>query len=154
MKIIFSVSIITAITACFSASASAQQPQCDQDCIRTVRGILKASYMGASISWLDKANDRLGDKIGVAVLKIYPGKSLYKADHIRTFLPVIREAFSYPEVIEDARDKNPIVTVALLRKLQRRVKDHFLHLEIARTLNALMFAAGKMEAVPSVKEFR
>ncbi len=152
MRTIFSIAFGAAIIFAFSESALAQEPQCDKDCIRTVRAILKVSYMGGSVSWLDKANDRLGDKIGVAVIKIYPGKSLYQPDNIRTFLPVIQEAFKYPEMIENSSDKNPRVTIALLHRLQMRIKDHFLHLEITRTLNEVMFTAKKMESIPSANE--
>ena len=154
MRTLFSIAFVAAILLVFSESALAQEPQCDKECIQEVRAILKASYMGASISWLDKANDRLGDKIGVAVIKIYPGKSLYHADNIRTFLPVIQEAFKYPELIENPSDKNPRVTIALLHRLQIRIKDHFLHLEITRSLNEVMFATKKMESVPSRNETR
>jgi hypothetical protein len=154
MKVFLSVSFVASMIFSFSASARAQQPQCDKDCIHTVRGILKASYLGYSISFLDKANDRLGDKIGVAVLKIYPGKSLYRPDNIRTFLPVIQEAFKYPELIENPSDKNPMMTIALLHKLQRRVKDHFLRMDITKTLNVVMFTAKKAESISPARELR
>ncbi|SRR6266436_3709021 len=154
MRTIFSIAFGAAIMFAFSESALAPGPQCDKDCIRTVRALLKASYMGVSVSWLEKANDRLGDKIGAAVIKIYRGRSLYQPDNIRTFLPVIQEAFKYPEMIQNSSDKNPRVTIALLHRLQMRIKDHFLHLEITRTLNEVMFTAKKMESIPSANEAR
>ena len=109
--------------------------------------------MGASISWLDKANNRLGDKIGAAVIKIYSGNPCI-GQITFAFLPVIQEAFKYPEMIQNSSDKNPRVTIALLHRLQKRIKDHFLHLEITRTLNEVMFATKKMEAIPSANEVR
>jgi hypothetical protein len=122
-----------------SEQTLAQRPDCDKQCVSEVRGMLKVSYMGGSVSWLDKANARLGDKVGVAIFKIYQGRSLYKPDNIRTFLPVIQQAFESPEMIELVEHRNPLVTQPLLEKLQRRIKDHFLHLEITRTLNVVKF---------------
>jgi hypothetical protein len=126
----------------FSASANglAQKTQCDKDCVKTVRGLLKASYDGFSTGWLEKANSRLGDKVGAAIIKIYRGRALYKPDNIRTFLPVIQMAFRDTDMIENPQDKNPIVTASLLRRLQRRTKDHFLSMDITKTLNVVIFS--------------
>ena len=140
MKYGFSALFVLAIVFGVSGTSLAQQSQCDKDCVQTVRGLLKASYDGISISWLEKENSRLGDKVGVAILKIYRGKALNKPDNIRTFLPVIQLAFKDPEMIENSEDKNPKVTAALLRRLKRRIKDHFLNLEITRTLNVVQFS--------------
>jgi hypothetical protein len=140
MKYVFSALFVFVIVFSAPRVNLAQQPQCDKECIQTVRGMLKASYEGFSISYLDKANSRLGDKVGVAILEIYKGKALYKPDNIRTFLPVIQLAFKYPDMIENPSDKNSKVTAALLRRLKRRIKDHFLNLEITRTLNVVQFS--------------
>jgi hypothetical protein len=117
-----------------------QRPTCDSECMRTVRNLLKASYIGVSLTWLEKANYSLGDKIGVAVPKIYKGKSLYTADNIRTFLPVIKDSFFDRSMIDQESERNARVTIALLKRLQARVKDHFLNREITLTLNGLMFS--------------
>ncbi len=140
MKYVFLSLLILALVLSAPRVTLGQQPQCDKECVQEVRGMLKASYDGFSLSWLDKANSRLGDKIGVAVLEIYKGKALYKPDNIRTFLPVIQLAFKYPDMIESSSDKNPKVTLALLRRLKSRIKDHFLNLEITRTLNVVQFS--------------
>jgi hypothetical protein len=107
--------------------------------VQTVRGLLDASYRGFSTGWTEKQNYRLGDRVGVAIQQIYRGKSLYNATNIRTFLPLIQEAFRYPDLIENPEDKTPIFSLALLRRLKGRVKDHFLNMEITKTLNVVQF---------------
>jgi hypothetical protein len=126
------------IVSCF-INGSAQQSRCNGNCVQTVRGLLDASYRGFSTGWTEKQNHRLGDRVGVAIQQIYKGRSLYSADHIRTFLPVIEEAFKYPNLIENPEDKTPNVSLALLLRLRNRVKDHFLNMEITKTLNAIQF---------------
>ncbi len=130
------------IVAC-SINGVAQQSRCNRDCLQTVRGLLDASYRGFSTGWTEKQNHRLGDRVGAAIQQIYQGKSLYKADHIRTFLPVMEEAFKYPDLIENPEDKTPIISVALLRRLKGGVKDHFLNMEITKTLNVIQFHTKK-----------
>jgi len=133
---------------CLGIPCLARQPRCDKECVRIVRGMLTESYHGFSSGFGEKANHRLGDKVGAAILQIYKGKALYKPDNIRTYLPVIQEAFKYTELIENPEDKNPVTTAALLRRLRKRVKDHFLNLEITRTLNVVQFS-GQNVAPPS-----
>jgi hypothetical protein len=123
----------------------AQQPECNQDCVQSVRDLLKWSYYGFSSGFQDKANYRLGDKVGAAVLRIYKGNALYKPDNIRTFLLVMQRAFMYPDAIKDPRDKDPRVTAALLRRLKNRIKDHILNLEITRTLNVITIEKQQTE---------
>ncbi len=132
-----------------SFNSYGQRPTCDVECMRTVRNLLKASYSGVSLSWLEKSNYRLGDKIGVALPKIYKGKSLYNADNIRTFLPVIKDSFFDRSMIDVESDRYAKVTIALLKRLKVRVKDHFLNREITLTLNGLMFSpATETTATP------
>jgi hypothetical protein len=128
---------------CVGAEGLAQQPSCDRACVQSVRGLLQESYHGFSSGWGEKANNRLGDKVGVAILHIFKRKALYKPDNIRTFLPVIQQAFKYPDMIESTEDRNPRVTTALLRRLKRKIKDHFLNLEITRALNLVQFSSQR-----------
>jgi hypothetical protein len=99
--------------------------------------LLKESYLGFSTGFGEKANNRLGDRVGVAILKIYRGRALNKPDAIRTFLPAIDAAFKYQHLIRDQKDRQPNVTLALLRRLESRIKDHFLNQEITKTLNLI-----------------
>ena len=139
MKVAFKVLWALVLVVITSSVSLGQGTECDNECIRTVRAILNESYLGFSSGFMEKANNRLGDKIGVALLKIYPGKALNKPDNIRTFLPVIDGAFKYPDLIGDPQDRRANVTLPLLRRLQNRIKDHFLHQEITKTLNAVEY---------------
>jgi hypothetical protein len=139
MKCPLSVVFVGAIILGATSASCAQRPECDRACVRDVRDLLKGSYLGISTSWAEKGNMRLGDKAGVAVLKIYRGQALYKPDNIRTFLPVLQLAFRDPNMIVNLPDRNPVVTMSLLRNLKRRVKDHFLNAEITKTLNIILF---------------
>ena len=138
MKVAFTVLRIIVLVVSTPSASLGQATECDNECIRTVRAILNESYLGFSSGFMETANNRLGDKIGVALLKIYPGKALNKPDNVRTFLPVIDRAFKYPDLIRDP-DRHANMTLTLLGRLQNRIKDHFLHQEITKTLNAVEY---------------
>ncbi len=106
------------------------------------------SYIGISLSWLEKSNYGRGDKIGVAIPRIYKGKKLYNADNIRTFLPVIQDSFAYRSAIDLESDRHPKVAIALLKRLKARIKDHFLNREITNTLNGIMFSPATETTIP------
>jgi hypothetical protein len=139
MKVAFTVLWSIVLVVSTSSASLAQGTECGNECVRTVRVILNESYQGYSSGFVEKANNRLGDKVGVALLKIYPGKAMYEPDNIRTFLPVIDAAFKYPDMIRDPQDRHANVTLPLLHRLQNKIKDHFLHQEITKTVNAVEY---------------
>src|SRR5689334_11826857 len=101
MKKVFLSFAVFASVVLFTSMAHGQTSKCDKKCVATVRDLLKLSYIGFSSSWPEKNNFELGDKAGVAILQIYKGKSFYKPDNIRTYLPVLRNAFFDKAMIDE-----------------------------------------------------
>src|SRR4051794_23624860 len=86
-----------------------EESSCGRECVKEVKTIIAStSYSkGFQSSWIDKANKRLGDRIAVALVKIYKKRELYEAKNVRQYLPVVRNAFSLPEMVENEIDKRP-----------------------------------------------
>src|SRR5258708_2956168 len=124
MKVVFTVLCGIIFVVSTSSANPGQGTECGDECVKSVRAILKESYHGFSSGFMEKANNRLGDKVGVALLKICPGRALYKPDNIRAFLPVIDAAFKYPNLILDPQARQASVTLPLLHRLQNKIKDH------------------------------
>jgi len=77
---------------------------------------------GFSSGFSEKESNRLGDRVAIALQKIFNKQELQSPENIQKFLPVIRSAFLYPELIPKAY-KMPKVTIALLSRLERDVND-------------------------------
>jgi hypothetical protein len=103
--------------------------------MKEVRAILKQSaYTGGYITTvLEKRNERLGDGVSVALLKIYGKKKISKSENIHNFLPAIRRAFQFPDLITYPNNRVPTVTFALLKELESNISDPSLKAEIAET---------------------
>ncbi len=111
-------------------SATASEEEKDPYSLHLVRASIKMSSQGLHIAAVRKNIQRLGDGVAVAVLKIFPAKDLTSPETIRQFLPVIREAFSSPNLISNDEDKRPAVTLFLLDYLHQSVDDNHLRNEI------------------------
>jgi hypothetical protein len=77
---------------------------------------------------------RLGDGVSVALLKILDDSELASLEKIRMILPIIRQAFSHPELINIQVDRDPRVTEFLLKDLQRNISDPTVRSQIGQTL--------------------
>ena len=94
----------------------------DDELIYTVKRLILQQDSGIIHSWDIKDNSRLGDKISVALLKIYTKDEIYDQANINRFLPIIRAAFSFPEVLS-AQERTPKVTLPLLSRLESKTAD-------------------------------
>jgi hypothetical protein len=93
--------------------------------------LLQEPSAGLSSGVLEKQSERLGDRVSMALIKIFKGKELEDPDNIKKFLPVIRLCFLYPKLIPN-RYRKPKVTLTLLMRLERRrVADAELKSEIS-----------------------
>lgn len=124
------------------------QERCNTDCVKIVKSLLKETTYGISSSFGEKNNARLGDKVSIALLKIFNKGAIYKPKNIRQFLPVIRAAFESPELISQAEDKQPIVTISLLKKVRKKVKDRYLKTQITQTINIILSPTSEIELKP------
>jgi len=85
----------------------------------------------------------LGDKVAIAITKIYKGPDLTDPQNVRVYLPLIREAFKNPQEISDEEDRNPSVTMLLLGRLAETVTDTSLGEEISG-VEALVLQSAKL----------
>ncbi len=85
-------------------------------------------------STIQKQLTRLGDKVSVALLKILDEQQLADSQIVRDMLPIVRDAFSAPELISSEEDKQPQVTRFLLKHLERESFDLQLKRDIRETL--------------------
>jgi hypothetical protein len=97
--------------------------------VAVVRSLLSLPP-GASFGVSEKQNERLGDRAAIATLKLFDEADLTRPETIRKLLPVLRESFSYPQLISIAEDRRPAVTLFLLHYLERNAPDPALKKEI------------------------
>jgi hypothetical protein len=97
--------------------------------VAVVRSLLSLPP-GASFGVSEKQNERLGDRAAIATLKLFDEADLTRPETIRKLLPVLRDSFSYPQLISIAEDRRPAVTLFLLHYLERNAPDPALKKEI------------------------
>jgi len=97
--------------------------------VAVVRSLLSLPP-GTSFGVSEKQNERLGDRAAIATLKLFDEADLTRPETIRKLLPVLRESFSYPQLISIAEDRRPAVTLFLLHYLERNDPDPALKKEI------------------------
>src|SRR5882724_6472620 len=103
-------------------SQTSNVPPKDRDpSVRAVEALLQQPS-GFSSGFSEKQSDRLGDRVSIALLKIFKNNELEDPENIRRFLPIIRSAFLYPTLVP-AQHRKPKVTLPLLARLERKVTD-------------------------------
>jgi len=97
--------------------------------LRQVRELLKVPP-GISSSFDEKAGQRLGDRMAIALLKIYSQDQLKEPANARRCITLLEEAFSSPAAISAHEDRRPDVTLILLTFLRTNTVDESLEKEI------------------------
>jgi hypothetical protein len=72
--------------------------------------------------------------VSIALIKILGEEDLVDPKKVKSFLPMIQDAFAYPDLIVRDMDKKPTVTIVLLKYLVQNVTDSDAQKEIQRTL--------------------
>ena len=62
----------------------------------------------------------LGDRVSVAILKIYDRNELIQSENARAYLTIVRNAFSDRRLVSDKLDLDPKITLFVLEYLQER----------------------------------
>jgi hypothetical protein len=106
-----------------AGTVKAQEAQTEPYSINLVQSALKLHAQGAYVSIVEKRLPRLGDQVSIALIKIYSADEMSKPETIRSFLPIIQDAFSTPQAIAQEVDRKPGVTFILLKYLQGSVTD-------------------------------
>ena len=109
----------------------------DHYSLRAVQNAVSQYKDGVHLDYTDKQIDRLGDRVSIALLKLYDEAQLNDPETVRSYLPVILEAFRYPQLIAIPEDKEPRVTDYLLRHAEREVRDPALKREISDARKAI-----------------
>jgi hypothetical protein len=127
---------ILLIVSCVLTAVSDGMPQtkpikqkAEDPTVHTVEVLLQQPS-GFSSSFSEKQSDRLGDRVSIALFKIFNAKELDDPQNIRKFLPIIRSSFLYPKLIP-TQYRKPRVTLPLLKRLESRVDEAQLKSEIS-----------------------
>jgi hypothetical protein len=116
------IAILTG-TLCLCCGLLAEQPGPDPYSIELVRTALKTQSEGILIAKVQTHLARMGDGVSIALLKILTEDDLTKPHSVESFLPIIREGFSQPQLITNATDRRPQVTLFLLVHIRSDVPD-------------------------------
>jgi len=91
--------------------------------LQLVRNALRDPVMALGASFTEKQINRLGDRLAIALIKIYPERELFEPSNVRRYLPLIRAAFVAPRIVSDPADRKPAITVMLLRQLEAQAPN-------------------------------
>lgn len=130
--------ILWVLLASLSLTAAGDgQSMNDPYSLNLVSTELKVNAAGRRVvrSWAQKGLVRLGDGVSVALLKLLDDSDLKNPEKVRDLLPIIRDAFSQPELIAIEADKKPSVTIFLLNYVRRNIPDPEGQSEIQRTMD-------------------
>jgi hypothetical protein len=138
------ITIIFLGVVCLFPSAIAGQLQ-DNDpySVELVRVALKNQGHGLIIAKTQTYLARMGDAASIAILKVLSEAELYDPHTVTTFLPMIRQAFSEPRFITISIDKQPTVTLFLLKNVEQRVEDARLRKQIEETIQNVKVKASE-----------
>jgi hypothetical protein len=102
-----------------------------------VKRALNEQAQGASFSFTNKYVSRLGDRVSIALLKIFDEKDFQNPKQLRVALKLVHQSFASLDLIIVPDDKNPKVTLFFLSCLQRQTKDPQLRDEISQLISFL-----------------
>jgi hypothetical protein len=123
------------LTASFAfAQNRTEETDGDTYSVRFIRDAVKNPNFVLGVSFTEKRINRMGDGISIALVKIYDVDELKNPQNIKNYLPLMEAAFVAPRIVTIAEDKNPKVTMFLLRFLQTEVSDAGLKAKIADTI--------------------
>jgi hypothetical protein len=129
------IAIAICCTLLFFSSAFAQDKVKEQDediySVRLVKESVKNPDLALGFSVTEKHISWLGDRVSIALLKIYDEDSLKDSQNVRNYLPIMRAAFIAPRIVRLAEDRKPKITMFLLKYLEREITDRNLKAQIA-----------------------
>ena len=99
--------------------------------IRLVKEAVKNPDLALGFSMTEKHINWLGDRVSIALLKIYDANGLKDPQNVRNYLPIVRAAFVAPRIVRLAEDREPKVTMFLLTYLEREITDANLKTQIS-----------------------
>jgi hypothetical protein len=126
---------------------TAGAPQQDPYDIAFVKSMIEQQKQAVvvSLGFEEKYIYRSGDRMSISILKIFSEEELIEPSNVKAYLPLIREAFEFPKLIEHEADREPKVTLFLLHFVEKNVKDGEMRKEVGRVTAEL----GKVTAAPT-----
>src|ERR1041385_3557107 len=110
------VSVICCVLLlCSSALAQDKEQNEDAYSIRLVKESVKNPDLALGVSFTEKHINWLGDRVSIALLKIYDVDGLKDPKNITNYLPIVRAAFVAPRIVRLEEDRKPKVTIFLLK---------------------------------------
>ena len=134
MRILILICCLLLTVSFAYAQNKTEEPDKDTYSVRFMRDAVKNPDFALGVSFTEKRINRMGDGVSIALLKIYDIDELKNPKYIKAYLPLIEAAFVAPRIITIAEDKNPKVTMFLLKVLQRDVMDEGLKVKISDTI--------------------
>ncbi len=103
--------------------AQSEERDADAYSIRLVKEAVKNPGFALGLSFTEKEINRLGDRVSIALLKIYDVDGLRSPHNIKNYLRIVRAAFVAPRIVQIVEDRKPQVTMFVLTYLEREVGD-------------------------------
>jgi hypothetical protein len=92
---------------------------------------------------------RQGDRVSIALLKIYSLEELRDSRVVHNFFPAIQIAFEDLAWVESEQDRKPAVTLFLLTSIEREMQDPAVKKEIADLIGYVKIqTAGAVKSGP------
>jgi len=101
---------------------SVQEATEDDYSIPVVINLMKQPT-GLSSGFAEKQVNRLGDRVSIALLKILDDTDFKDSQKVKSILPLIRASFLHPGLIKYQEDRNPKITLFMLRKIEGDIED-------------------------------
>ncbi|MGB2628730.1 MAG: hypothetical protein WAK20_18240 [Candidatus Acidiferrum sp.] len=84
---------------------------------------MRSGGEGAIHGFSAKQLHRLGDAASIGIIKLLDKQNLVDPDTVRSFLPIIKAAFTHLDLIPREMDRHPSITALLLDYLRHNVPD-------------------------------
>ncbi len=117
--------IVLILAMGFTMPQGDESDKTDVYSLQTVGFELRMRSGGAYVihSWTQKRLGRLGDAVGIALLKILSTQDMENSQTVKGLLPIVRDAFTQPDFISVESDKSPKVTLFFLEYLRHNISD-------------------------------
>ena len=144
--------MVVAMLGILLSPASARQQgesQTDPYSINLVKTALSMRRQGLIDAKVNTYLRRMGDRTSIALIKCLGQKDITDPLIVRTFLTLIRDSFSEPQLIVVEADKQPAVTMLLLRWLRDTIADTETQQEVQNTMDFVTSKTNQRTA-PSI----
>jgi hypothetical protein len=131
------LSSLLCLFSTFVVEQSDSTTEADPYSMQLVQMALRTRTEGQIIAKVQTHLSRMGDGVSIALLKILTEDDFREPHRVQEFLPIIREAFSQPQLISNEIDKKPKVTLFLLAHIRQDVPDIQAQHDIDETIQFL-----------------